>query len=105
MFGWTAPLFGIRRAITIAPRAGRCVSSQRTVPVMCAVAGGGFGGLVGGVDCVGGWAVLAVSSVVWARREVAQQRRNTAIKSRGRMVRISVRASSCDVVVTDSAAG
>ena len=71
----------------MAPLAGRCVSLQKTVPVMAAVAGGGTGGLVCGAVCTAG-AVSEESSVAWAGMDVEQQRRNTAIKSRVHMVRI-----------------
>src|SRR5580692_10108833 len=82
--GWAGPVLGIGCAMTMAPRAGRCVSLQKTVPVMAALA---VGGLTCGAVCTAG-AASAESSVVWARMEVEQQRRNTAIKSRVHMVRI-----------------
>src|ERR1700744_104389 len=82
--GWAGPILGIGCAMTMAPRAGRCVSLQKTVPVMAALAGGS---LTCGVVCTAG-ALSAESSVAWARMEVEQQRRNTTIKSRADMVRI-----------------
>lgn len=85
------PPFGMGYTMTTAPRAGRWVSLQKTVPEMEDVAGGGAGGLDCGVGCVV-CAVSGESSVVWARMDVEQQTRNTAVKSCGRMVRISVLA-------------